>query len=107
MSLSWLSLGSMVGYTTTALYQLKNEDNKNVRMDDELGSWFAASFWLGGILACSFGGYLGGILGRRKLIIFTSPINKNQIHYSSRLRERSILCSGKKTATNNGVSIQS
>ena len=75
MSLSWLSLGSMVGYTTTALYQLKNEDNKNVRMDDELGSWFAASFWLGGILACSFGGYLGGILGRRKLIIFTSPIN--------------------------------
>ena len=65
----------MVGYTTTALYQLENENNTNVQMDKDLGSWFAASFWLGGILACSFGGYLGGILGRRKLIIFTSPIN--------------------------------
>ena len=63
-----------MGYPTKALLQLKNETNVDLQMDDYLGSWFAASFWIAGIFWCPLGGWLGGLLGRRKIILLTAPL---------------------------------
>ena len=75
VSLSWLCAGNIVAYPTRALPELQsNETNIEIQLDEQMGSWFASSFWWCGIFMCSFGGYLGGILGRRKLILLTVPI---------------------------------
>lgn len=44
-----------------------------IYLDNEMGSWFAASFWLSSIPLTPLGGYLGGLLGRRKIILITHP----------------------------------
>ena len=54
-----VSLGTLLGYPTKALTQLKNETNIELQMDENLGSWFAASFWIAGIFLCPLGGWLG------------------------------------------------
>ena len=72
--LSSVSLGTLLGYPTKALPQLKNETNIELRMDEYLGSWFAGSFWITGIFLCPLGGWLGGWFGRRKIILLASPL---------------------------------
>ena len=57
-----VSLGTLLGYPTKALTQLKNETNIELQMDENLGSWFAASFWIAGIFLCPLGGWLGNNL---------------------------------------------
>merc|ERR1711962_1345989 len=42
-------------------------------MDEYMGSWFATIFWICGIFAPT-GGSLSSWLGRRKLILFSSPL---------------------------------
>ena len=42
-------------------------------IDEELGSWFAAAYLLSGILMTPLGGYIGGLIGRRKIILLTHP----------------------------------
>ena len=42
-------------------------------IDEELGSWFAATYLLSGILMTPIGGYIGGLFGRRKVILLTHP----------------------------------
>ena len=44
-----------------------------IYLDKEIGSWFAASFWLSSIPLTPLGGWLGGVLGRRKIILLTHP----------------------------------
>ena len=101
MSLVWLSLGALVGFPTIALpslqanktTHLQNITNPNltyykydllsnkdetttidpIYLDNEMGSWFAASFWLSSIPLTPLGGWLGGLLGRRKIILITHP----------------------------------
>ena len=42
-------------------------------IDEELGSWFAAAYLLSGIPMTPLGGYIGGLIGRRKIILLTHP----------------------------------
>ena len=42
-------------------------------IDEKLGSWFAATYLLSGILMTPLGGYIGGLIGRRKIILLTHP----------------------------------
>ena len=63
-----------IGYVTTALPQLQNETDVNIQLDEDLGSWFVATFWISGIVTCTLGGWLGGYLGRRKTMILAAPV---------------------------------
>ena len=67
-------MGALAGYPTAALPQLQNETYAEIQMDQYLGSWFASSFWIAGIFLCPLGGYFGGLVGRRKIILLTSPL---------------------------------
>lgn len=71
--LGFVSLGACLGYPTNALPQMKNETMASVNLDDYEGSMFAACFWLSGIVCAPLGGILSGWLGRRKVLILTSP----------------------------------
>ena len=76
---------------TTVLPQFQNETNIDAQidgindinkvtiysdalLDEQMGSWFAAMIGIVGIFMCPLGGWLGGVLGRRKLILLTAPI---------------------------------
>ena len=72
--LASVSLGSSLGYPTKALPQLRNETNENVYLNEYQGSWFAAIFWIAGIIFCPLGGALSGWLGRRKIILLSTPL---------------------------------
>ena len=63
-----------MGYPTSALPQLRNETNNEIKLEDKEGSLFASLFWMVGIFSAPFGGILSGWIGRRKLIIFAAPI---------------------------------
>ena len=66
-----LGYGATLGYPTRALPQLESEPG--MEMDEYMGSWFATIFWICGIFAPT-GGSLSSWLGRRKLILFASPL---------------------------------
>ena len=81
---------SIESNTTTVLPQFQNETNIDAQidindinkvtiysdalLDQQMGSWFAAMIGIVGIFMCPLGGWLGGVLGRRKLILLTAPI---------------------------------
>ena len=64
----------MVGYPTIALPQWKNETNLEFRLDNREGSLFASLDWLAGVITTPIGGFLSGLLGRRKIFLITAPI---------------------------------
>ena len=64
----------MFGYTTIALPQWKNETNIELRFDDNESSLFASSIYMVAIICEPIGGILSGWLGRRKLILFATPL---------------------------------
>ena len=43
-------------------------------MDDYEGSLFASLFWMVGVICSPMGGFLSGWLGRRKIILLTTPL---------------------------------
>ena len=58
---------------------LKNDNStttngENLYISDDSGSWFAALFFLCGIFMSPFGGWIGGMIGRRKLILLSAPM---------------------------------
>ena len=61
-------------------YKTLKDDNfttieeKELYISDDSGSWFAAAFFLCGIFMSPFGGWLGGMIGRRKLILLSAPL---------------------------------
>ena len=75
-----MSLGTIIGHTTQALPQLyirnetNNTANKDLKINEYEGSWFASAFWVCGIICCPLGGWLGGYFGRRKIILLMSPL---------------------------------
>ena len=69
-----MSLGTLLGYPTKALPQLRNETDPNVAMDEDLGSWYAASFWMTGVVFTPLGGVMSGWLGRRKILLLSAPL---------------------------------
>ena len=62
-------------------YKTLKDDNfttieeKELYISDDSGSWFAAAFFLCGIFMSPFGGWLGGMIGRRKLILLSAKNN--------------------------------
>ena len=72
VSLSFLSIGTLVGFATIALPQLQKD--VHIQMDEDLGSWFVSLFYIVGIPFQFIGGWLGGLLGRRKLVIVSIPV---------------------------------
>ena len=64
----------MLGYTTIALPQWKNETNIKLRFDDNESSLFASSIWIIGIIFSPIGGILSGWLGRRKFVLLATPL---------------------------------
>ena len=71
--LSTFNQGALIGYTTIALPQWKNETNVELRFDDNESSLFASSIFMIGIICSPIGGMLSGWLGRRKLVLLGSP----------------------------------
>ena len=69
-------MGALIGYATTALPQLQDEllTQKEVLLNEETGSWFVSIGLLMGIFTCPLGGWLGGYLGRKKMMLLTSPV---------------------------------
>ena len=72
--MSTFNLGALLGYTTIALPQWKNETNIELRFDDNESSLFASSIFLIGIICSPIGGILSGWLGRRKLVLVATPL---------------------------------
>ena len=72
--MGFVSLGTVLGYPTKALPQMKSESDINVALDDYEGSMFAAIFWIAGIIFSPLGGALAGWIGRRKTILLASPL---------------------------------
>ena len=66
-------MGSLIGYPTIAIPQLKNELNENLKLDDDLRSWFAPTFHICAILFMMPGGILSSKFGRRKIMLYTMP----------------------------------
>ena len=66
-------MGGLVGFTTNALAQWRNETNPEVNLDDFEGSLFASLFWMVGVICSPLGGILSGWLGRRKIVIISAP----------------------------------
>ena len=66
-------IGTLVGYPTIAIPQLKNEINPNLQLDDSLRSWFAPTFSFCAIPLMMPGGFLSSKFGRRKILLFTMP----------------------------------
>ena len=69
-------MGALIGYATTALPQLQDEllTLNEVLLNEETGSWFVSIGLLMGIFTCPLGGWLGGYLGRKKIMLLTSPV---------------------------------
>ena len=65
-------MGGLVGFTTNALAQWRNETNPEVNLDDYEGSLFASLFYFS-VIVSPIGGFFSGWLGRKKAVIFTSP----------------------------------
>ena len=61
-------------YETLKNNNVTTTDKEDLYISDDSGSWFAALFFLGGIFMSPFGGWLGGMLGRRKLILLSAPM---------------------------------
>ena len=94
-------MGALLGYTTIALPQWKNETNIDLRLDENESSLYASLFWIIGVICSPIGGILSGWLGRRKIVMIASPLvicgwliigfAQNKImHYSGKT-----ICSGK------------
>ena len=66
-------MGALLGYSTIALPQWKNETNIELRLDENESSTYASLFWMIGIFCSPIGGILSGWLGRRKVVIIASP----------------------------------
>ena len=64
----------MIGYPTKALPQLQSEPNNAVKLTENEGSGFAAILTLSGVIFSPLVGILSGWLGRKKIILFTTPI---------------------------------
>ena len=67
-------MGALLGYTTIALPQWKNETNIDLRLDENESSLYASLFWMIGIICSPIGGILSGWLGRRKVVMIASPL---------------------------------
>ena len=67
-------MGALLGYTTIALPQWKNETNIDLRLDENESSLYASLFWMIGIICSPIGGILSGWLGRRKIVMIASPL---------------------------------
>lgn len=67
-------MGALLGYTTIALPQWKNETNVELRLDENESSLYASLFWIIGIICSPIGGVLSGWLGRRKIVMIASPL---------------------------------
>ena len=67
-------MGALLGYTTIALPQWKNETNIELRLDENESSLYASLFWIIGIICSPIGGILSGWLGRRKIVMIASPL---------------------------------
>ena len=67
-------MGALLGYTTIALPQWKNETNIDLRLDENESSLYASLFWIIGIICSPIGGILSGWLGRRKIVMIASPL---------------------------------
>ena len=67
-------MGGLVGFTTNALAQWRNETNPEVNLNDYEGSLFASLFWMVGVICSPIGGILSGWLGRRKIVIISAPL---------------------------------
>ena len=52
---------------------MKNELNENLKLEDELRSWFAPTFHICAIIFMMPGGILSSKFGRRKIMLFTMP----------------------------------
>jgi len=50
--------GTILAYPTKTLPGLRNETDTSIQLDDNLGSWYAALFWICGIIFAPMGGYL-------------------------------------------------
>ena len=64
----------MLGYTTIAIPQWKNETNTELQLDENESSLFASLFWMIGIICSPIGGALSGWLGRRKIVLIATPL---------------------------------
>ena len=73
-SIVFIALGTMVGYPTKALPQLQSELNNAVKLTENEGSGFASILTLSGVIFSPLGGILSGKLGRKNIILFTTPI---------------------------------
>ena len=71
--MSSFNLSALLGFTTIALPQLKNETNIELMFDENESSWFASIFWIVGIFCSPIGGMLSGWLGRRKFVLIGTP----------------------------------
>ena len=67
-------MGALLGYTTIALPQWKNETSIDLRLDENESSLYASLFWIIGIICSPIGGILSGWLGRRKIVMIASPL---------------------------------
>ena len=67
-------MGALLGYTTIALPQWKNETNIDLRLDENESSLYASLFWIIGVICSPIGGILSGWLGRRKIVMIASPL---------------------------------
>ena len=68
------NMSGLLGFNTIALPQLKNETNTVVRLDEYESSLFAALYWMVGIICSPTGGILSGWLGRRRIVMITTPL---------------------------------
>ena len=68
-----LNRGALLGYSTIALAQWKNESNIEVNLDDNEGSLFVSLFFMIGVICSPMGGVLSGWLGRRKTVLIAAP----------------------------------
>ena len=75
-------MGGLIGFTTVALPQLQKNDsildpnntkNMDIYLNDEQASWVAAIPLITGIPITPFGGLLGGLVGRRNIMLYTHP----------------------------------
>ncbi|XP_031555263.1 solute carrier family 2, facilitated glucose transporter member 8-like [Actinia tenebrosa] len=65
-----LSFGYCLGYSSSALLDLQNEE-KQVKLDNNQGSWFGALIALGAALGSPLGGWTIEALGRKGTIMFS------------------------------------